>query len=146
MSEYRLTDTDVVVMNDGDRFVPNDPANCDRQTYDAWLVAGGVPDPYVAPPAPVPAEISRRQFFQQLAIAKIISQDEALAAVKTGDIPAALLGFISALPDAARFNAEMLLSGATVFERNHPLTEAIGTAQGMTSAQVDDFFRAAAKL
>ena len=40
----------------------------------------------------------------------------------------------------------LLLSGATIFARAHPLTEAIGAAQGMTPAQVDDFFRAAAAL
>ena len=94
----------------------------------------------------VPQTISDRQFFQQLAIAKVISQEEALAAVKTGDIPAALSGFIAALDDAARFNAEMLLSGATIFARNHPLTDAIAAAQGMKPEQVDDFFRAAAAL
>ena len=146
MTEYRLTETDVVVLNNGNRFIPNDPANMDRQAYEIWLAAGGVPDPYVAPPAPVPDTISDRQFFQQLAIAGIISQEEALAAVKTGDIPAALSGFIAALDDAARFNAEMLLSGATIFARAHPLTDAIAAAQGMTPAQVDDFFRAAAAL
>ena len=94
----------------------------------------------------VPQTISDRQFFQQLAIAGVISQEEALAAVKTGDIPAALSGFIAALDDAARFNAEMLLSGATIFARNHPLTDAIAAAQGMKPEQVDDFFRAAAAL
>lgn len=94
----------------------------------------------------VPQTISDRQFFQQLAIAGVISQEEALAAVKTGDIPAALSGFIAALDDAARFSAEMLLSGATVFQRNHPLTNAVAMAQGMTADQVDEFFRQAAKL
>jgi hypothetical protein len=102
------------------------------------LIAAGVID--------VPQTISDRQFFQQLAIAKVISQEEALAAVKTGDIPSALSGFIAALPDAARFNAEMLLSGATLFQHAHPLTDAIAAAQGMTPEQVDDFFRAAAAL
>jgi hypothetical protein len=40
----------------------------------------------------------------------------------------------------------MLLSGATLFQRNHPLTDAIAAAQGMKPDQVDDFFRAAAAL
>lgn len=42
------------------------------------------------------------------------------------------------------FTTEMLLSGATVFERAHPLTQAIAAAQGMNASKVDDFFRAAA--
>jgi hypothetical protein len=40
----------------------------------------------------------------------------------------------------------MILSGATVFERNHPMTIAIGEAYGWTSEQVDGFFRTAAAL
>ena len=72
--------------------------------------------------------------------------ESCMAAIKTGDIPSALSGFIAALPDAARFNAEMLLSGATLFQRAHPLTDAIAAAQGMTPEHVDDFFRAAAAL
>lgn len=146
MADYRLTDSEIVIRAADNASIPNDPLNRDRIDYEAWLAAGGVPDPYDSPPAPVPDTISDRQFFQQLAIAGVISQEEALAAVKTGDIPGALSGFVAALDDAARFNAEMLLSGATVFQRNHPLTDAIAMAQGMTPAQVDDFFRAAAAL
>lgn len=127
------------------------------KAYKAWLAQGNAPtriatmdelkDVLIAAGViDVPQTISDRQFFQQLAIAKVISQEEALAAVKTGDIPAALSGFIAALDDAARFNAEMLLSGATIFARNHPLTDSIAAAQGMTPQQIDDFFRAAAAL
>lgn len=127
------------------------------KAYKTWLALGNAPtriasmdelkDVLIAAGViNVPQTISDRQFFQQLAIAGIISQEEALAAVKTGDIPAALSGFIAALDDAARFNAEMLLSGATVFQRNHPLTNAVAMAQGMTADQVDEFFRQAAKL
>ena len=127
------------------------------KAYKIWLAQGNVPTRIAsmdelqevliaAGVINVPQTISDRQFFQQLAIAKVISQEEALAAVKTGDIPSALSGFIAALPDAARFNAEMLLSGATLFQRAHPLTDAIAAAQGMTPEQVDDFFRAAAAL
>jgi hypothetical protein len=95
----------------------------------------------------VPAQISDRQFFQQLALVGTITQDEALAAVATGAIPAALTAFINAIPDpTAQFNAKMLLMGATIFERNHPLTMAVAAAQGMTPEQVDGFFIAAAQL
>lgn len=94
----------------------------------------------------VPAEISDRQFFQQLAVVGTITQDEALAAVKTGTIPPALSGFLASLPEADRFSAEMLLSGATTFYRAHPLVDAVAAAQGMTAEQVDAFFIAAAQL
>ena len=45
-----------------------------------------------------------------------------------------------------RFGAEMLLSGAVEFRRDHPLTAAIGEARGLTPEEVDDFFRRAAAL
>lgn len=99
------------------------------------------------PPVPVPETISDRQFFQALAESpfKIITQEEALAAVKTGDLPASMIAMIQALPDAAKFSAEMILSGATEFRRSHPLVAAFGTAFGWTSEQIDAFWIEAAK-
>lgn len=98
------------------------------------------------PPPPVPASISDRQFFQQLAIVGLITQADALAAVRTGTVPTKLQSLLGALPTEGQFSAEMLLCGATVFERAHPLTVQLGHAQGMDDAQLDDFFRAAAAL
>lgn len=119
-----------------------------RDTPAEWaaMLAWGTPSAYVTPPTPVPSVISDRQFFQQLAIAGTITQAEALSAVKTGAIPAALSGFLSSLPADGQFAAEMLLSGATEFRRDHPLTAAVGAAQGMTSAQIDAFWIAASTL
>jgi hypothetical protein len=113
-----------------------------------WLAANpGFPIlPYVAPKPEVPHEISDRQFFQELAIMGLITQDEALAAVMTGTLPAAMVGFISAMPADQQFSARMALCGATVFMRSHPLTDAFGAAQGLTSDQIDDLWRAAAAL
>lgn len=95
-------------------------------------------------PNAVPASISDRQFFQQLAVLGVITEDEALAA-NAAIIPAALVAIIDQMPAEQQFAAKMLVSGATVFERNHPMTEAIGVSYGWTSEQIDDFFRAAAK-
>jgi hypothetical protein len=94
----------------------------------------------------VPQQISDRQFFQQLAVQGIIGQADALAAVKTGAMPADLQALINQLPADQQFAATMLISGATVFERNHPLTVGIGTAYGWSSAQIDALFIAAAAL
>lgn len=99
------------------------------------------------PLPPPPDAISDRQFFQALALNGVITMPEALAAVQTGTLPAALAAIVAAIPDAtARFNAEMLLSGATVFERKHPLTAQVAAAEGWTTEQVDDFFRFAGSL
>ena len=50
MAEYQLTFDPYTVLRIADTaFIPNDPDNVDRIEYDAWLAAGGVPDPYVPP-------------------------------------------------------------------------------------------------
>lgn len=93
-----------------------------------------------------PPSISDRQFFQQLAIDLVVSEDEAEAAVATGTIPIAMLALIDTLPSVQRFGARMMLKGATVFERHHPLIETIGTLYSWTDEQIDDLFRNAAAL
>lgn len=98
-------------------------------------------------PAYVPQSISDRQFAHVLALQGLISQDEALAWVKTGDVPAALQALVDKIPDPTiKFSAQMLLAGATVFERDHPMTAQLAAGLGMSSEQVDDLWRAAAAL
>ncbi len=76
----------------------------------------------------------------------LITESEAISAVATGTLPAAMAGFIDQLPAADRFAARMALQGATTFERSNPLVETFGEMQGMTSQQIDDLWRAAAAL
>lgn len=104
-------------------------------------------DPTPAPPAPVvPQIISDRQFFQQLAIQKVITQDEALAAVGPGTLPNALVALIGGLPSDQQFPAKMLLVGAVQFDRQHPMVAVLGQAFGWTDAQLDALWTAAAAL
>jgi len=90
-------------------------------------------------------DISDRQFFQQLCIDKIITEEEALAS-NAAVIPSAILILIDNLPEEMKFPAKMLISGATVFERNHPMTETLGKMLGWSSEQLDEFFESASKL
>ncbi|ESZ63517.1 hypothetical protein X728_09220 [Mesorhizobium sp. L103C120A0] len=90
--------------------------------------------------------MSDRQFFQGLAVAGVITNAEALAAVKTGAIPSGMMSLIAGLPEDSRFGAEMLLSGATEFKRTHPLTSAFGAGFGWTESQIDNFWIAASIL
>lgn len=97
--------------------------------------------PVTGPGAPTVASIiSDRQFFQGLAIQGEITQEEALAAVKTGDLPQRLEDYIAQLPTADQFTARMLLSGATTFQRNHPMVAIMGDMIAMTSAELDTFW------
>jgi hypothetical protein len=100
---------------------------------------------FALPTVAVPASISDRQFFQQLAIDGIITEDQALAS-NAAVIPAPLLAIIDQLPANQQFDAKMKVSGATTFLRADPLTIAIGSAYGMTSADIDAFFAAADAL
>lgn len=128
-------------------FIPN--AESDIGIWKEFLADGGVIDhDYVEPVevGPVPATISDRQFAQQLAKLGLITNEEALAWVKAGVVPAAFDAFVQSLPEAQQFDAEMLLSGATQFDRYHQLTETFGAARGMTPEQIDDVWRAAAAL
>jgi hypothetical protein len=91
--------------------------------------------------------ISNVQFYQQLATIKAITQADALAAVGRGVNPAALQRVVDAISDPAQqFAANMLLTGTATFRRDHSLTNAIGASLGMTAAQMDELFVAAAAL
>lgn len=111
-----------------------------------WRWDGSEWLPPVPPPLPVPEVISDRQFFQQLAIMNVITQDEAVAAVATGTIPPAMATLIDALPADEQFDARMKLCGAVEFHRSEPLVETLGGAIGWTDEQIDDLWRAAAQL
>lgn len=97
-------------------------------------------------PRPVPPEISDRQFFQALAQEGMISEGDALASVQAGALPPAFDALIAALPASAQFPARMVVTGATIFRRDHPLTAAFGAWAGKSPAQIDDLFRLAAAL
>lgn len=126
--------------------VPDDMANRHRRMIAEWEAAGNTIPAFVPPPPPVPEEISDRQFFHALAKAGLITEAEALAAVKTGDMPQAINDFVNTLPEADRFDARMLLEGATIFRRSHPLTAAFGALYGMEPSEIDGLWRDAASL
>lgn len=94
----------------------------------------------------VPQVVSDRQFFQQLAVQGTITQDEAIAAVATGTLPASMVQLVSQLPPDQQFGANMLLKGAIEFKRSHPMVPVLGAAYGWTSAQLDALWTAAAVL
>ncbi|WWT39860.1 tail fibers protein [Microcystis phage Mwe-JY25] len=103
--------------------------------------------PYIAPPLPIPASITYGQFARALRLNGTITHAEAVAFGRTRAMPAALQAIIDGLPNqTAREDAELWLTTASVFERGHSLTSAIGAAFGWAPQQVDQFFRDAAAI
>lgn len=133
----------IIVLPNGDRVhCPSLNVSYGGYTLVEWMMD----EP--PPPDPIPPSvISDRQFFQQLAIAGVITKDEALAAVMTGTIPAALQALIEGFEDEdAKFAAKMLVSGAVIFERSHPMTAALAAGMQWEAAQVDALWLAASQL
>lgn len=117
-------------------------------------ILGGTWDGMVChPPEPpateVPLSISDRQFALVSRDLGLMTQEEALAFVSSGAIPAVLGEFIASLPtQAARDDAEITIAGATSLERYHPLTLALGERlRGPISLDdfLDGFFRSAGR-
>lgn len=99
-----------------------------------------------APAAQVPRIISDRQFFQQLANEGLITAEEALAAVGPGAIPASMDAMIESLPEADRFPARMLLTGATQFDKQDPLVSVLSSLFGWSSDKLNAFWADAYSL
>ena len=78
MSAYQLTATDTIIRTADMASIPNDPGNRDRASYTSWLVAGGVPDPYIAPPAP-PAQVLSQDLMAQFTVADYTAIKAAVA-------------------------------------------------------------------
>lgn len=147
MLNYRKRRDTNAVVRLSDNAIIGPENELDWEEYQTWLSDGNTPEEPEPEMPPVPQTISDRQFFQQAAILGIITQAEALAAVQTGTIPPVLQSIVDGIQDASeKFAATMLLAGATVFERNHPFTNAVGVALGWSSQQIDQFFIDAAKL
>jgi hypothetical protein len=144
---------DGVVVN---RAIFDEPMPPDWPDYASWVhneVAqiGWTYDgtDFVGPPPAVDETIyaiTNRQFYQHLALAGVISQQEALDAVR-GAIPPALATAVgkNASGDAL-FNVQMFLASATLFPREHPVVEQLATAMEWSKDYADQVWRNARKL
>ena len=117
MADYKLTGTNAVIRVSDGAVIPADPLNSDWREYQDWLAAGGVPDPYVPPPLPVPTSASKLGLKR--ALAEIGLWDQVKAA-------------IAADPDAQE---EWDL--AVEIRRTDPLVQMMIDAMGLTPEQVD---------
>ncbi|AWN55876.1 hypothetical protein DK412_26365 [Methylobacterium sp. 17Sr1-1] len=64
----------------------------------------------------------------------------------TGTLPVRIAAAVAGLPAAEQFAARMMLSGATTFERGHPMVARLGAALGYDAAALDALWSAASAL
>lgn len=114
-------------------------------TSSVIVVTDGVPkfiDTLADIPLVTPYKISRRQFFTGLWKRGFITAAEALAILKTGEVPAVLQAIIDVMTDEeARTDAELLVVGASEFYRDNPLVSVIAVIRNMTESDVDELWR-----
>jgi hypothetical protein len=126
-------DGGVRVLRDGALFAEAGPE-------DAMALVRGLP----ALSAPVPATVPLSRLLFALTGAGFISRDEALAAARTGALPASLADVLIADLDAdTAFQVELLWAAMYEAERASPFWDLVMAAGIATSAQIDDVFRAA---
>jgi len=94
-----------------------------------WLAAGNTPDPYVAPPPPIPATVTR---FQALAV---LAAGGYLDTVRT---------YIATLGEDNI--TRLAWENAADWERTSPTLNALATMLNLTSTEVDDLFVAASQV
>jgi hypothetical protein len=92
----------------------------------------------------VPATVRLLQFLGQAVAAGMISPDEALAAARTGAVPAAFEQVFATLPPEQAFGARLAWAGMYEVDRASPLLVVVAAAQGMSESDMDAFFIAAA--
>ena len=136
---------------DGAWHIPGDCTRTAPPGAGQWLWTGKKWEAYTQPPAPpsppppVPGAITRRQCARQLLVMSLISADEALAMAATATPPRAVAALISALPVADQVIAKIDFA-ADSYARGNPLITGLMRAATKTEADIDEFFRAAARI
>ena len=165
--------TITVPMPEEDRFVPYEDLTeervaawvagfVDAERLDADLVARLTPAPdslvedglpWVAPPPPPepqppapPDSITPRQMILALLHSDIITEDEALAAARTGAVPAAIEAMFAGLSRQDAVAARVTWAKMSIVERTHPLVQQLGGLLKKSEAEMDAFFRLAGGL
>jgi hypothetical protein len=90
--------------------------------------------------------ITRRQLILGLREAGVLSDEEAIAAAKSGDVPAAIQPFVAYLSAEDQVTFAVTWASMSVAERSDPLVAALGAANGWSDEQLNAFFISSAQL
>jgi hypothetical protein len=126
----------------GDGAMPPNGSTEVPEPPNGWAVWSG--SDWVMPPAPIP-NLSFAQLMIGLVAEGWITTAEGEAWL-TGTLPAPVVALIATLPEAQRFAAKARALRPTIVERTDPLVSALGSAQGKTPEQLDDFFQTYAAI
>ena len=128
---YQLTESAAILRLDDQALIPADPANRDYTAYLEWIAEGNSPEPYVAPPEPVP-QITRAQ---------------GKAALIMQGLWGAALDYVASIQDTTqRALAEVALHDTLTWERSSPFLNTAAAGLGMTDAHLDALFIQASKI
>lgn len=128
---YKLTSGGGVIRVADQAGIPADADNLDWQAYQAWLAAGGVPEPADPVVLPAPVVVTMRQ--ARLALL----QYGMLAQVNTA---------VANMPGESGDTARIEWDFAGTVERGSPLVGLLVSELGITDSQLDDLFRLAGSL
>lgn len=111
------------------------------------LVRGAWHQQWAIVPASPPESITRRQCALQLLATKTITPEEALAMTKAGDVPAAIAAiFEQAVANGTMTQEQRILAEIDFAAANYYRSNSLLSLMGLTEAEIDQFFIAAAQL
>ena len=93
-----------------------------------------------------PYEVTNRQWFHALANQGDITQQEAMAAIKTGTVPASMQAYIDTLPEADQFDTTMILVGETTISWTSDEFKGYASYVGWTDDKIYELFLLAGSL
>lgn len=144
IKEIEETDSYQIVYSGLTMHVPKDPGNRHYRMIQRAISEGSVEVEFV--PAQDPVERLRDNLsltFVQLLIGLVTEQwitEQEGEAWLAGNVPTSVNNLISSLPANERFAARARITKPSTIPRKDPLVEALGTAEGKTPEEIDNFF------
>lgn len=126
--------------------IESDPLYAQAQVIAAEMGDALPFEPSLPAPEPDPIKLTNRQLFAALALTDFITEAEALAAGRTGAVPAMVDAVFASLPEQDAFLARLTWATMREVPRDHSLISAMIAANLATAEQVDAIFTLGASI